>query len=145
MSCRICASPTEKTGHLYRCQNPRCGGVYWDKKQVKRLLNQAPENLESILRDAEVPEDLQGPNAYFVYVLRLRRAVNAVYVGMTGHHPYRRYLNHITNNRASRHARKNATALINYEGPMTKTQAEKRERELAEQLRLEGKLVRGGH
>lgn len=145
MSCRICASPTEKTGHLYRCQNPICGGVYWDKKQVKRLLNQAPENLASILRDAEVPEDLQGPNAYFVYVLRLRRAVNAVYVGMTGHHPYRRYLNHITNNRASRHARKNATALINYEGPMTKTQAEKRERELAEQLRLEGKLVRGGH
>jgi len=145
MSCRICAAPTKKTGHLYRCQSQKCGGVYWDKKQVNSLLRQAPENLEAILRDAEVPKALQGPKTYFVYVLRLRRAVNAVYVGMTSYHPYQRYLNHITGNKASRHARKNATALITYEGPMTKTQAEKRERELAEELRIMGKLVRGGH
>ena len=35
VSCRICGAKTEKSGHLFTCQNKACGGVHWDKGEIK--------------------------------------------------------------------------------------------------------------
>jgi len=145
MKCRICKSATSQHGYLYRCLNVLCSSVFWDKGQVKRSLRRNPEALSQVLEDAEVPKPLKQKNSKFVYVLRLKGEKNAVYVGMTGLHPYERYLNHIRGHRASGHAKKRATALITFEGPLTACEAERREPELAEELRLKGRIVYGGH
>ena len=143
--CRICGSPTKKTGLLYRCQDKQCLGVYWDKSGVKKRFRNEPDALNSILEEAKVPADIKSKKSRFVYTLRLKGESNAVYVGMTGHHPYRRYLNHIRGYKSSKHTKKRATALKAFEGPMTRDRAEKREPELREELELKDFIVYGGH
>ena len=49
------------------------------------------------------------------------------YVGMTGLHPYERYLNHIRGYKALMAANKMAVSMIDFEGPMTREEAEARE------------------
>jgi len=119
--------------------------VHWDKTNVKRAFLEDPDALEKILSDAGVPGRITGQQSHFVYVLRLRGELNAVYVGMTGLHPYARYLNHIRGFKSSRHTKKLATALISYEGPMSASEAKQREPELAQELRLQNFIVYGGH
>jgi len=143
--CRICGLPTKKTGLLYRCQDKQCLGVYWDKSGVKKRFRNEPDALNSILEEAKVPADIKSKKSHFVYTLRLKGESNAVYVGMTGHHPYRRYLNHIRGYKSSKHTKKRATALKAFEGPMTRDRAEKREPELREELELKDFIVYGGH
>ena len=145
MNCRICKAATNQTGYLYRCLNDRCLGVFWDKGKVKKLLRQNPDALGQLLEGAEVPKPLKDKKSHFVYVLRLKREVNAVYVGMTGLHPYERYLNHIRGYKSSKHTKRRATALLSFEGPMTADDAKKREPELAEELHLKEYIVYGGH
>ena len=104
VSCRICGAGAEKSGYLFSCQNKACGSVHWDKgkiKTIKKALKADPELLKQVLNDANVPEPIKGGNSHFVYVLRLRGELNAVYVGMTGLHPYARYLNHVRGHRSS--------------------------------------------
>lgn len=147
-SCRICGAGTEKLGYLYICQNKACGGAHWDKgkiKSIKNALKEDPELLRRVLNEANVPEPIKGVNSHFVYVLRLRGKLNAVYVGMTGLHPYARYLNHVRGYKSSHHAKKRATALITYEGPMTRDAALVREPAKAAELQSEGYIVYGGH
>lgn len=74
----------------------------------------------------------------------MKGKLNSVYVGMTGLHPYERYLNHILGQKASSKAKKKATALIRFEGPMPSEAARLREVTLAEELRLKGMDVHGG-
>ena len=145
MKCRICKAATKRTGYLYRCLNGNCLGVFWDKGRVKNLLRQNPEALSQVLEDAEVPKPLKDKKSHFVYVLRLKGEKNAVYVGMTGLHPYARYLNHIRGYKSSRHTKRRATALITFEGPMTKDDAKKREPEVYEELRRKDYNAYGGH
>jgi predicted GIY-YIG superfamily endonuclease len=71
--------------------------------------------------------------------------INAVYVGMTGLHPYAGYLNHVRGYKSSHHAKKSATDLITYEGPMSHDDATEREPKLAAELRQEDFVVYGGH
>ena len=76
VSCRICGAKTEKSGHLFTCQNKACGGAHWDKgkiKTIKKALKADPELLKQVLNDANVPEPIKGGNSHFVYVLRLKR------------------------------------------------------------------------
>jgi predicted GIY-YIG superfamily endonuclease len=143
--CRICQFKTIKFGLLYKCENKNCGGVQWDKAGVKKALLEDPDAYKQILSDADVPERITGLQSHFVYILRLRGELNAVYVGMTGLHPYARYLNHIRGYKSSRHTKKRATALIRFEGPMSASEAKQREPELAQELRLQNYVVYGGH
>ena len=73
----------------------------------------------------------KGKKSKYVYVLRLKGELNALYVGETGLHPYERYLNHLRGHKASRHAQNDATALLTFEGPMLYENAVKREKEKA--------------
>jgi len=109
------------------------------------------ENLEDqeifrkVLSDAEVPKRLKEEKSSFVYILRLKGQVDALYVGMTGLHPYERYLNHIRGHKAGKVTKKRATAIINFEGPMTHDIAVAREVSMANELREQGSIVHGGH
>lgn len=143
--CRVCQSDTTVNGYLYRCLNKSCGAVHWDKARVKRLRKSSDEELKDVLRNADVPYEVRDKKGHFVYVLRLRGELNAVYVGMTGLHPYARYLNHLRGYKASSHAKKRATAMIKFEGPMPYEKAKLREPALAKELLDQGYIVYGGH
>ena len=147
VSCRICGKSTIQSGLLYRCQNQECTGVHWDKGKIKKCrkaLKEDPDLLRQVLIDADVPEPIKGKSSHFVYVLRLKGEKNAVYVGMTGLHPYARHLNHVRGYKSSYHARQRATALISFEGPMTHETAKIREPELAAELEEKSFIVYGG-
>lgn len=141
----MCASSTTINGLLHRCTNTRCNAAHWDKAKIKKL-NLKDENcIKAVLEEAEVPQPLSSTKSHFVYILRLKGEVNAVYVGMTGLHPLARYLNHIRGYKSSKVAKKRATALIKLEGPMEFEAAKIREPQLAENLRSQGYIVYGGH
>jgi len=143
--CRVCGNPTSKNGYLYRCKKEKCCAAYWDKRKVLKEDLDDKNTLEFVLERAKVPKHIKGKLSHFVYVLRLKGELNAVYVGMTGLHPLARYLNHLRGYKSSSVAKLRATALIGYEGPMTSNAAAERECALADELRLKGKLVYGGH
>lgn len=143
--CRVCGGPTSCSGFLYRCLADGCSAAHWDKYGVLKQELDDPGVLQQVLEDALVPNRIKGKVGSFVYVLRLRKELNAVYVGMTSRHPYERYLNHIRGHKASKHAKRRATAIVTIEGPMTEKSAEQRERSLAEELRSQGNIVYGGH
>lgn len=143
--CRVCGGNGAQTGLLFKCNELNCGSAHWDKRSVKRLLKRSSTTKQKIIEDAEIPALVSSENAHYVYVLRLKGEPNAIYVGMTGLHPYERYLNHIIGHKSSRHTKKRATALIFFEGPMTRENAAKREPELADELRGSGQIVYGGH
>jgi len=72
-----------------------------------------------------------------------------VYVGMTSLTPEQRFENHKAGKKASRFVQKYGLHLLpqlyTHLNPMTRDEAEVTERELAEQLRLAGYTVTGGH
>jgi predicted GIY-YIG superfamily endonuclease len=105
------------------------------------------------LKEAKVPEFKRGE--YYVYTIKLRKNLpkntsakrqikmpnngsGRFYVGMTGLHPYERYLNHIRGYKASWAANKMAITMTGFEGPMTREEAEAREPARAQELRDEG-------
>ena len=79
MTCRVCQSETDVRGLLHRCSNNTCRAVYWDKFAVKRLLKEnkeksnevSPDWVQTVLREAEVPESVAGE--YYVYIIKLRK------------------------------------------------------------------------
>jgi predicted GIY-YIG superfamily endonuclease len=144
-ACRVCGKQTVQNGYLHHCNSKTCGAVHWDKRSVLKENLEDKAVLEKILDDAQVPDFLKAKKSHYVYVLRLRGEPNAVYVGMTGLHPYARYLNHIRGYKSSSVAKSRATALLKFEGPMTSEKAVKREVSLAEELRAQNMIVYGGH
>ena len=121
-------------------------GIHFSNKAKIKKLNLKDENcLKAVLEEADVPQPRSGAKSHFVYILRLKGEVNAVYVGMTGLHPLARYLNHIRGYKSSKAAKRRATALIRFEGPMEFEEAKNREPLLAEQMRDQGYIVYGGH
>ena len=161
MPCRVCQSETDVKGLLHRCSEKTCYAVYWDKFAVKRLVKEnketskeaSPDWLTSILKEAKVPGFKRGE--YYVYTIKLRKNLpkntsakrqmkmpnngsGRFYVGMTGLHPYERYLNHIRGYKASWAANKMAITMTGFEGPMTREEAEAREPARAQELRDEG-------
>lgn len=112
LKCGVCGGKAKQTGLLFRCEELFCGAAHWDKRKVNKLLRQPNETLQKILDEAEVPLVLKSESSHYVYVLRLKGEPNAVYVGMTGLHPYARYLNHIIGHKSSKHTKRRATALI---------------------------------
>ena len=148
MTCRVCGESGTQKGLLFHCDKINCGSVHWNKSKVLKLRKEI--ELDDVLRseilhEAGVPILDNNNNHHFVYILRLRGQLRSRYVGLTGLHPFERYFNHIRGYRASRIAKKKATALVSFEGPMSYIKAQIREPELAEILRLEGFDVHGGH
>ena len=168
MTCRVCQSETDVRGLLHRCSNNTCRAVYWDKFAVKRLLKEnkeksneaSPDWVQNVLREAEVPESVAGE--YYVYIIKLRKSLpkntpaqkrekmpnsgnGRFYVGMTGLHPFERYLNHVRGYKASWATKRMAVTMIGFEGPMSHKEAKAREPAKAQELRDEGYDVHGGH
>lgn len=106
--------------------------------------------------------DLTVDRSYSVYVVRLKKDVlnerkfkeanpdytekkGCVYVGMTGLTPLERYRNHKEGHKSNKYVKKYGDGLITarYErlNPMTREEAEKKEVELAEELRELGFAV----
>jgi predicted GIY-YIG superfamily endonuclease len=146
MKCRVCQSSTINDGLLFKCQNKVCKAVHWDKSAIKRIKLELrdPAFLESTLAAAKVPDD--KPGEFYVYILRLRMkgAKDPCYVGRTGHHPYKRYLNHLRGHKSSKITKKYATALIHYEGPMGYDESVEREKTLWEEKKMQGINAHGG-
>ena len=156
VTCRVCKNTTNQNGLLSCCTNKDCGAVHWDKMTIKKLVRQHPDLrnaknnqiIKGLLVEANVPNWVAGES--YVYVIRLRgtrpeETIGRVYVGMTSLHPYQRYFNHLRGYQASRVVKRYGTAMLFYEGPMSKIEAETREVVLAEALRQKGYDVHGGH
>jgi len=146
-NCRVCGSVTIETNHLFYCQSKNCCSVYWLRNaafnKIKKALKQDIEFKKEFLIKSGVPSDsIEG---HFVYQLRLRGQINSIYVGLTGLHPHERYLNHIIGYKASSRAKRFATALISFEGPMPYELAKEREPGLANELQNKGFNVHGGY
>ena len=157
MSCRICGSQTTQIGLLFKCKDKDCKSIYWDKRSVLKLIRQNKDNedyYKLILKDASIPE-LKGKS--FCYRLKLKNIKSynnkdenkyiekdASYIGRTNLHPYARYLNHIRGHLSAKgraQTKKRAVALINFEGPMTYDASITREKDWAEELRKQNKIV----
>lgn len=144
--CRVCKAQTEVHHFLHYCTAETCCSVHWDKHAIRKQAKLLKENMnlkKEFLQKSRVP--LENLGGHFVYQLRLRGGLNSVYIGMTGLHPHHRYLNHIIGYQASSRAKRYATALISFEGPMKYEMAVKREVAWANELRDLGYDVHGGH
>ena len=143
--CRVCNGKGHFDGLLFKCSS--CSAVHWDKIKVKKLFNKIKKNTDEwsnlkkeILLDARIPK-FEG---HYVYTLRLRSKHKYLYVGMTGLHPYERFLNHLIGYKSSKFAKRFATALIEFEGPMKYEIArDEREKGRANEYRAEGFEVEG--
>ncbi len=138
-TCRVCGQPTRRSGYLHRCIDSQCGAVHWNESVLNLELDDR-KVFRKILVDADVPEWISGHK--YVYVLLLKEeGMDVLYVGMTGLHPYERYLNHKRGYKASRRAQQYATAMKSFEGPMTHEDAISREITKTDELREEGNEV----
>jgi predicted GIY-YIG superfamily endonuclease len=127
---------------LYRCT--KCPAVFWDRRVLHRNLSDK-DRFSATLMEAKVPTDKVQSGQSFVYVILLSKPSGAVYVGMTGRHPYERYINHLRGHKASRYVRRFGRAMKFFEGPMNWEDAQNREVALANELRESGNTVFGGH
>ena len=156
MTCRICSSETSQRGLLHICSKSNCSAVHWDKKKIRPMVAADPafkaealnENFVTILEDANVPDWVSGK--HYVYTIRLRGqrpqgSIGKLYVGMTGLHPYARYLNHIRGYQSASCVRRYGTALVTNKGPISYEEAKTLEPLLAGELREQGYDVHGGH
>jgi len=148
--CRVCKGPALRKGLLSQCVASKCAAAHWDKTAIKKKIISVGDDAEKgkqarqkILLDSGVSSDFQkAKNHHFVYVLRLRgKPANSVYVGMTGLHPHERYLNHLWGYKSSATAKKRATAMVKFEGPVSYAEAKERETGLAEELEGKGYVV----
>ena len=141
--CRVCNSIALEKNYLFYCQSELCDSVFWKiNKTLKKELKDDKNKKLNFLIESGVPTNQK--KGHYVYKLRLKGEVNSIYVGMTGLHPHERYLNHIIGYKASFRAKKFATALISFEGPMPFKTAKEYEPQLADKLRQEGFIVYGG-
>jgi len=145
--CYLCEKQVTKSGYLFSCIDSSCGCVFWDdvvKKEIKlvRKNYSHDKNVLLALREARVPYKSAVPyteskrNHHFVYVIDfggIRKT--AAYVGMTGLHPYHRYLCHLLKIRAGKKRVSNEGKFMPfYEGPMPQIEAVEREKSLAAYL-----------
>lgn len=159
MKCRHCrakANPCNfygaamKEPYLYQCSKEDCGTFYWHRNVLKEFNNkEKPDSEENKLIEKELIKKFKIPKGYgrSTYVIKLSKKEGdkqqAVYVGETGHHPLRRYLQHLRGYKSGKgHATKRGKYLLYFELGVKDSKA--REKELAEELKSEY-LVTGGH
>ena len=54
VKCRVCNSVGRESGYLFRCGDPKCGAVHWDKAKIKHLKDVAPEEIQQVLGSGPV-------------------------------------------------------------------------------------------
>ena len=142
--CRICKEQVSRNGYLYKCKKSMGMHAFWHRSVLSENLGD-DEVLKGILDEANIPTVKRKKSSHFVYVIKLSgKPKDSVYVGMTGHHPYQRYLNHLRYYKASRYVFRRGQSLQYFEGPMTNSEAKDREASLADELRDKFKVY-GGH
>lgn len=118
------------------------------------------QDFKNILEEAEIPLVKTGQN--FVYQIKLKKTNQETYlktlieedkkntkktfyqfyVGKTSRHPLERYLRHIIGYQSGKKiVYSYGMALVKYEGPLKSDEATKREKTLADHLRLQGFTV----
>ena len=141
--CRICKKGVDEKGLLFRCLS--CGAAFWHRSVLSRNLEDQ-EILHKTLEEADVPISIPGKNHFFVYLIKLTGKPKTCYVGMTGLHPFYRYLNHIRGYKCNPKVKKRGQTMIRFEGPMSYKDAQYREKTWPEELRKEEcEEVLGGH
>ena len=142
--CRICKEQVSRNGYLYKWHDQMVSIVFWHRSLLSENLED-DEVLKGILGEANIPAVKRKKASHFVYVIKLSgNPKDSVYVGMTGHHPYQRYLNHLRHYKASRHVFRRGQSLQYFEGPMTNSEAKDREVSLADELKGNFRVY-GGH
>ena len=160
MKCRHCrakATPCNYYGsemkepYLYRCTKKDCGTFFWHRNVLQEFnLKDDPKSdqnkriEENLVKKFKIPKS-SYPRA--AYVIKLSRksgeTKDSVYIGETGHHPLRRYLQHIRGyNSGKGHAKKRAKYLLSYETEIK--DSKKREKELGEELQ-DKYIITGAH
>ena len=113
----------------------------------------SPLTSENKVKENELCEDLKIPNHLehrSVYVIKLSRdegeKTDTVYVGETGRHPLRRYLQHLRGYKSGKkHVKNRGKYLLSFEGGLKTVEASRnREKELGSQLAGDY-LVVGAH
>ena len=139
MLCKKCKNKLNKIGLLNKCHNENCAIVYWDNTLKK--LNLLKESIfRKILKEAKIKDhtqlNKQVNQTHFVYVIKLRKNPKGYmyYRGMTGLHPYERYLNHIRGYKSNRMVKKYHSYLLKFEGLYSYDEAKIREQTIENDL-----------
>ncbi|MDA8808382.1 hypothetical protein N9N36_00275 [Gammaproteobacteria bacterium] len=139
-----------KEPYLYQCTKSDCGTFFWHRNVLKEFNNkEKPDSDNNKAIEKDIIKKFKIPKGYgrSAYVIKLSRKEGeeqkAVYVGETGHHPLRRYLQHLRGYKSGKgHATKRATYLLDFE--LGVKDSKKREKEWAKELESIF-LVKGGH
>ena len=159
MKCRHCRAKAiacnfygneMKEPYLYQCTKSDCGTFFWHRNVLKEFNNkEKPDTDNNKAIEKDIIKKFKIPKGYgrSAYVIKLSRKEGeeqkAVYVGETGHHPLRRYLQHLRGYKSGKgHATKRATYLLDFE--LGVKDSKKREKEWAKELESTF-LVKGGH
>ena len=159
MKCRHCRAKAiscnfygneMKEPYLYQCTKSNCNIFFWHRNVLKEFKNKEKPNSDTnkaiekdIIKKFKIPKGY-GRSAYVIKLSRKEgEEQKAVYVGETGHHPLRRYLQHLRGYKSGKgHATKRATYLLDFE--LGVKDSKKREKEWAKELESIF-LVKGGH
>ncbi len=143
--CPVCRAGVRARGrYLFECRRKRCGAGHWTRSVLREPLTDSAR-LRNVLEAAGVPYKFSTREHHHVYVLMLSGPyADCVYVGMTGHHPYHRYLNHLRGHKSARRTSRHAIALLFFEGPMSFEKAKKREARWAAELEPDYRRVYWG-
>ncbi len=162
MKCRHCKAPAQSSNflgesidkqYLFKCQKKKCGRFFLHRRVLSEFDMHEPYSSENKVKENELCEDLKIPNHLkhrSAYVIKLSRnegeKTDTVYVGETGHHPLRRYLQHLRGYKSGRkHVKDRGKYLLSFEGGLKTVEASiNREKELGSQL-AEEYLVVGAH
>ena len=161
MKCRHCRATAQSSNllgqkvehkYLYKCERKECGRFFWHRQVLKLFNPDCPKSKKNRAIEEELCEYFRIPirqKERSVYVIKLSRNTgetkDTVYVGETGQHPLRRYLQHLRGYKSSKHVERRGKYLLSIEkGFKTDDESKNREKELASQLE-EKYFVTGGH
>ncbi len=139
MLCKKCKNKILQIGLLKKCNNEKCAIVYWDYKA--RKLNLLEEDIFiKTLKDAKIKKHNElnktANKTHFVYIIKLKKNPKGYmyYRGMTGLHPYERYLNHIRGYKSNKMVKKYHSYLLKFEGLYSYDEAKIREQTIKNDL-----------
>ena len=159
MKCRHCRAKAiscnfygneMKEPYLYQCTKSNCSTFFWHRNVLQEFNNkEKPDSDTNKTIEKDIIKKFKIPKGYgrSAYVIKLSRKEGeeqkAVYVGETGHHPLRRYLQHLRGYKSGKgHATKRATYLLDFE--LGVKDSKKREKELGEELK-DKYIITGAH
>ena len=140
-----------KEPYLYQCTKSDCGTFFWHRNVLKEFNNkEKPDTDNNKKIERELIKKFKIPKSSYprgVYAIKLSRksdeTIDSVYIGETGHHPLRRYLQHIRGYKSGKgHATKRGKYLLYFE--LGVKNSKQREKKLAEEFSNQF-IILGGH